>query len=113
MSFKEKTFSDRLQLANEAKKAALEKFRAKPAADDPGLLARQAERARANVEREKRQAERKVAREVEAAREAEAARLQAIEAAAAVARQAEEAAAKLVTDKAARDARYAARKKRK
>jgi hypothetical protein len=45
MSFKDPGLGDRLASAASAKNAALAKFRAKPAADDPAVLKRQAERA--------------------------------------------------------------------
>ena len=45
MSFKDPGFDTRLASATAAKKAALERFRAKPAADDPAVVERQAERA--------------------------------------------------------------------
>src|SRR3954452_2005197 len=45
MSFKDPGLGDRLASAASAKNAALAKSRAKPAADDPAVLKRQAERA--------------------------------------------------------------------
>jgi hypothetical protein len=128
--YREKDIFERRNAANEAKKALLERFKAKPAADDPAVLARQAERkaileARAIREAEKaRLKQEKLAREAaeKAEREAaaEAARIAAEEAAAAEAkiREAEETEriARLLADeaerKAKRDARYAARKAR-
>ncbi|RUU06063.1 hypothetical protein EOD23_14510 [Mesorhizobium sp. USDA-HM6] len=128
--YREKDIFERRNAANEAKKALLERFKAKPAADDPAVLARQAERkailaARAIREAEKaRLKQEKLAREAaeKAEREAaaEAARIAAEEAAAAEAkiREAEEneRIARLLADeaerKAKRDARYAARKAR-
>ncbi|WP_217578384.1 DUF6481 family protein [Mesorhizobium sp. GbtcB19] len=128
--YREKDIFERRNAANEAKKALLERFKAKPAADDPVVLARQAERkaildARAIREAEKaRLKQEKLAREAaeKAEREAaaEAARIAAEEAAAAEAkiREAEEAeriAFELADEaarKAKRDARYAARKAR-
>ena len=112
MAFKD-TFSDRRDAAAKAKQALLEKFRARAPEDDPELQARKEAR-RAVVEaREQRQAERKRAKEEEAARlaaekaaaEAEAARLAAEEIASAK--------DLLAKQKAARDARYAARKQRR
>ncbi|UCI08068.1 DUF6481 family protein [Mesorhizobium sp. B1-1-8] len=128
--YREKDIFERRNAANEAKKALLERFKAKPAADDPAVLARQAERkaileARAIREAEKaRLKQEKLAREAaeKAEREAaaEAARIAAEEAAQAEAkiREAEEneRIARLLADeaerKAKRDARYAARKSR-
>ncbi|TIO23211.1 MAG: hypothetical protein E5X96_09190, partial [Mesorhizobium sp.] len=100
--YREKDIFERRNAANEAKKALLERFKSKPAADDPAVLARQAERkaileARAIREAEKaRLKQEKLAREAaeKAEREAvaEAARIAAEEAAAAEAkiREAEE-----------------------
>ncbi|TIS52705.1 MAG: hypothetical protein E5W93_16595 [Mesorhizobium sp.] len=128
--YREKDIFERRNAANEAKKALLERFKAKPAADDPAVLARQAERkaileARAIREAEKaRLKQEKLAREAaeKAEREAaaEAARIAAEEVAAAEAkiREAEEneRISRLLADeaerKAKRDARYAARKAR-
>ncbi|TIW35601.1 MAG: hypothetical protein E5V71_18745, partial [Mesorhizobium sp.] len=59
--YREKDVFERRNAAHEAKKALLERFRAKPAADDPAVLARQAER--------------KAILEARAIREAEKARL--------------------------------------
>ncbi|MBN9232901.1 MULTISPECIES: DUF6481 family protein [Phyllobacteriaceae] len=128
--YREKDIFERRNAANEAKKALLERFKAKPAADDPAVLARQAERkaileARAVREAEKaRLKQERLAREAaeKAAREAaaEAARLEAEEKAReeAALRDAEEneRIARVLADeaerKAKRDARYAARKSR-
>jgi hypothetical protein len=111
--FKEPSFADRQKAALEAKKNILNKFRAKPGPDDPAVMQRQAEReaqaalrAKAKLAREAEKAEKKI-------REAELA----AQAAAQLAREKEEAAARELAleaeRKAARDARYAARKKRK
>jgi hypothetical protein len=90
--FKEPGFADRQKSAQQAKRDILEKFRAQPGPDDP---AREAEKA---------------------AKKAEDERL-AAEAAAQLVREQEEAAAREVAleveRKAARDARYAARKKKR
>lgn len=128
--YREKDIFERRNAANEAKKALLERFKSKPAADDPAVLARQAERKAILAAREIREAEKarlkqeKLAREAaeKAEREAaaEAARIAAEEAAAAEAkiREAEETdrISRLLADeaerKAKRDARYAARKAR-
>lgn len=128
--YREKDFHERRNAANEAKRALLDRFKARPAEDDPEVLARKAERqaileARAIREAEKaRLKQEKLAREAaekaaRAAAEAEARRI-AEEAAAAEAkaREAEETAriALVLADeaerKAKRDARYAARKAR-
>ncbi|TPJ74294.1 DUF6481 family protein [Mesorhizobium sp. B2-7-1] len=128
--YREKDIFERRNAANEAKKALLERFKAKPAADDPAVLARQAERkaildARAIREAEKaRLKQEKLAREAAEKAErqamAEAARLaaEAVAAEEAERRQAEESEriafelADEASRKAKRDARYAARKAR-
>ena len=111
--FKEPSFADRQKAAQDARKDILNKFRAQPGPDDPAVKQRQAER-------EAQAAQRAKAKEVRDAEKAERKRLEA-EAAAQeavrLAREKEEAAAREVEleaeRKAARDARYAARKKRK
>jgi len=128
--YREKDIFERRNAANEAKKALLERFKTKPAADDPAVLARQVERkaileARAIREAEKARAKQeKLAREAaeKAEREAaaQAARIAAEEAAAAEAKIREagetERIARVLAEeaerKAKRDARYAARKAR-
>ncbi|WP_274630446.1 DUF6481 family protein [Arvimicrobium flavum] len=128
--YREKDFAERRGSANEAKRALLDKFKARPAADDPAVIARQAERkaileARAIREAEKaRLKQERLAREAaeaEARRQAEEeARLKAEAEAAELARirEAEETErlsaqfALEAAQKAKRDARYAARKAR-
>ena len=124
MSFKDPGLGDRLASAARAKNATLERFRAKPAADDPAVLKRQAERAAIQAAREDRAAKREADRaraeeaeriarlEREAQDRVEAAARQEREAAE-VAEQAQREAALEAERKAARDARYAARKARK
>jgi hypothetical protein len=112
-----KNFGDRIEAAAKAREAALEKFRTRPSADDPELLAKKAEREAVAKAREQRQAEKEAARVAEAAQRAEA------EAQDRVARAEQEErdyqdriereAALEIEKKAARDARYAARKARK
>lgn len=128
--YKDMTFAERRDSANAAKKALLEKFKTRPAADDPEQLAKQAERkailearakrdeekARLKAERLAREAEEKKRRDAED----EAARIKAAE----EARIAEELRLKEEEErlsaglaleaaaKAKRDARYAARKAR-
>ena len=122
--FKDNDISERRETAGAAKKAMLERFRARPAKDDPATLERQAARLATSQAREARVKARAEAERAEAERlaaeqkaaEAEAARL-AVEAAerAAIERRAEadRAVALLAEQKAARDARYATRKARK
>jgi hypothetical protein len=114
--FKEKTFADRLQEAAHARKAALERFKARPALDDPEVIKRREERMAIAAARDARAAARKAAKEAEAAVRAER---EAMERAEREARERREAIEKLIRDaaegaerKAARDARYAARKAR-
>jgi hypothetical protein len=106
-------FDDRISAAAAAKQALLERFRAKPAAGDPAWVDRQAALKAIADARVLRAAERKAAKDAEAARVAaeQAARRarEQTEAAEAKAR----AAAQETERKAARDAKYAARKARK
>ncbi|MCX7321256.1 MAG: DUF6481 family protein [Hyphomicrobiales bacterium] len=111
--FKTPGFADRQKAAQEARQNILAKFKAQPGADDPAVQARLAERATQAAAREEKKAAReaeKAAAKVRAAEEAEAE-------AARLARESEDAeAARLAAEleqKAARDARYAARKARK
>lgn len=113
-------FSERRNAAANAKKAAVERYRAQPGADDPTVLERQAALRAISEAREVRVAERKAAREAEAAhQEAEQAARDAERIARdadQVARDTEQAARSVAAEaerKAARDARYAARKKRR
>jgi hypothetical protein len=110
--FKEPSFADRQKAAQEARKTIVKKFRAQPGPNDPAVKARQAEREALAAERAKAALARKAAK-------AERKRLE-VEVAAATAaqllREKEEAltrqAALEADQKAARDARYAARKKK-
>ena len=69
--FKEKTFADRLQEAADARKTALERFKSRPAPDDPEVIRRREERLRIAQARDEREAVRKAQKEVEAAARAE------------------------------------------
>jgi hypothetical protein len=113
------SFDDRLGAAAKAKKAELEKFRARSGANDPAFAERQAARQAVSVARDARTAERNASRLAGLAREAaeQTARDIAVEAeeaarAAEVARQAADDLVLQAERKAARDARYAARKAR-
>ena len=128
--YKQQTPADRQTAAANAKKAMLERFRARPPADDPAVQQRLAAQKAIIEAREARAAQRKAAQEAEAARLAaeEAARVAeqerlAAEAAVQAKRMAEEAAlaemdykqralALAAEQKALRDARYARRKAR-
>lgn len=108
---------DRLGKAAEARKAMLDRFKDRPAADDPAVIARNAERAALAAAREARLAEREAERSAIAERE-ETARVERAARDAAESAQAQVAQAEAVENlaaeqKAARDARYAARKARK
>src|SRR5689334_12238716 len=68
--FRDKDFQERMSAANEAKRALLEKFKARPAADDPQVLARQAERQAILEARKIRETERERLKQERLAREA-------------------------------------------
>jgi hypothetical protein len=119
-AFKHADFSDRASSAAKAKQALIEKFRARPGPEDPAVQAKIAERLAVAAARELREQERKLAREAEAVRKAaEELERQAEVARRAVEKTEEEKARKAdllaieADRKAARDARYAARKARK
>jgi hypothetical protein len=118
--FKDNNFSERRDAALKAKQDLLEKFKARPAADDPRLVKLAEERREIAEARAVRAVERERLRQEELVRQAELAAQRKIEEearllaemAAAVA--AEEAELELKNQqKAARDARYAARKARR
>ncbi|MEA2741076.1 MAG: hypothetical protein QOH05_4383 [Acetobacteraceae bacterium] len=106
-------FDDRLSAAAAAKQALLERYRSRPAAGDPAWEEQQAALKAIADARDVRAAERKAAKEAEAARAAAelAARKTQEQIAAAEAKA--RALALEAERKAARDARYAARKARK
>lgn len=110
--FKEPGFADRQKAAARARANILEKFRARPSADDPEVKAREAERAQIAANRNRAREAREAEKAEQARREAEAAAA----AAAQIAREKEEEAARQAAleaeQKAKRDARYAARKER-
>ncbi|MFA5963018.1 MAG: DUF6481 family protein [Sphingomonas sp.] len=120
MAYKEPSFSDRAALSAQAKQRALEKLKTKPPLDPAVVAARAAAReAKEAAEAAKREAKRLAIERakqekldaIEAARQAEIA---AAEAAAAEKNAAiERTKMSLMEAKAARDARYAARKMRK
>lgn len=122
--FKDKGFGDRLSTAAAAKKSQLERFREKPAMDEAAFAEQQAARLAVRVARDERAAERKAARDAAEAKEAAEKlaqeTLRAQEAAEKLAGETRDASEKIASDKAllaeqkaARDARYAARKARK
>lgn len=110
--FREPGFADRQKAAAEARKNLLNKFKSQPAADDPAVLARAAERKVQAEQREREREARQVAKAEQKRLEEEAAREAALQAErdkeAAIAAEA----AMELERKAARDARYAARKAR-
>ena len=111
------TFADRLETANKAKQALLERARAKDPTKDPEFAARQEARAAAAYARQERESDRRSpslpsARRRPAERDARKAEQVALEAERA-GRATRQKTASLAEQKAARDARYAARKARK
>jgi hypothetical protein len=110
-------FGDRLNAAKDARQAMAKKFLKRPAIDDPEVVARREERAKLAAEREARLKERKEERASEKARiaaETEAKiKADAEEKAAREERAVLDEATREQEAKAARDARYAARKARK
>jgi hypothetical protein len=111
--FKEPSFADRQKTALDSKRNILKKFHAKPGPDDPAVLRRQAEREAHATKRVKAKAARDATKVEQKSRAAEEAAL-AVEQ---LARDKADAAAKEIAleaqRKAARDARYASRKKAK
>lgn len=120
MALKGSTFTDRRDEAAAAKRALVDRFKSRPPADDPAVLARAAERKAIAEARDIRSTERaKVKAEEDLQRQAEARARQAADAL--EAEEAEKKAAEQVNRdeairnerKAARDAKYAARKARR
>jgi hypothetical protein len=110
LSFKDPSFQDRIGSAAQARSKALEQLRSKPPLDDQVVAERQA----ARVERERKEAEKSAAKKAaqQAAKDAKIAEATA-EAAEAAAKAAVPPPPTEAERKAARDARYAARKARK
>ncbi len=108
-AYREPGFQERVALAARAKSAALAKLRSKPPIDE----AEQAARAARALARETAAAEKRAAQRLAKEEAAAAKRAAVIEESAAVEAQAGEAAQTDADRKAARDARYAARKGRK
>lgn len=113
-SFKDPSFQDRVASAGKAKQKALDQLKAKPPVDEALMAKRREER---EIREQGLAEERTARREATAAAKAEKASIDAAEAAAAEAAAALKAArlkpASPEEMKAARDARYAARKARK
>src|SRR5512141_2625798 len=119
-TYKNDSFNNRLTSAAAAKTALLERFRARPGPDDPAVIARRQAQAEIEAAREIRIAERKKAKEAEAIRLAaekaalaEAEKAKDVELQARKAEEAARAAERAAEAKAARDARYAARRARR
>jgi hypothetical protein len=112
--FKQPDFIERQQAAAKAKKAALEKFRAKAA--DPGLAERLTERTVSAADRKAVKTVRDAEKAEKKIRDAERAEQEkrdaALQAERAKVEKADREAALQAENKAARDARYAARKSR-
>ena len=111
--FKEPSFADRQKAAQEARQNILDKFRSQPGPDDPAVKQRQAEREAVAVDRAKAKVVREAAKAEQRRRDQEAAAAAAAQLAREKEQAAEREAALEVERKAARDARYAARKKKK
>src|ERR1700692_941329 len=110
---KEPILADRQKAAQEARQNILNKFRSQPGIDDPAVIRRRAEREAQAGERAKGKLAREGAKADQKRRDQEAAAAAVVQ----LAREKEEAVAKEAEleaeRKAARDARYAARKKKK
>ena len=114
--YKDQNRLERLERAAKARQEILDKFRSRPSADDPAVVARTAERKAIAQAREAREKERDERKRKEAE---ERAQREAIEKAEREARERREAVEKVIRDaaeaaerKAERDRRYAARKAR-
>lgn len=116
-NIKGNSLNDRLENKMQAKQALLDRLKKMPKPDDPEVLARKAERAAAAERRRIAKAEREAAKakaeQERLEREAEERRAQAELEAKLAREEADRQVALLAEQKAARDARYAARKKRK
>ena len=111
--FKEPGFADRQKAAQEARKNLLNKFRAQPAPDDHTELQRRAEREAIAARREEARQAREIALAEQKRIDEEAAAAEAIRLAREKEEEVERLAALEQEQKAKRDARYAARKKKK
>jgi hypothetical protein len=115
--YKDDELAGRLNKAASARLAILEKFRAKPGADDPGEIQRRAARREIAEARDLRTATQKASRSAEDARKiAESSAREAAEQVQRIAQEQRDAVKselQRAQQKAERDARYAARKQRK
>ena len=112
-AFKDKNLTDRLQTSKQAKQALLEKFKARPGPDDPIVKERLAKRQEIAAAREERARQKAIAKKLEEQERIEREAREAAELEAARERELQEHIAREAEQKAIRDARYAARKKRK
>lgn len=114
---KGQSFSDRIENQNKAKQALIKKMQSAPKPDDPEVIARReakaAQMAANQAAREKRRAEKEAAEKAEAERIAAEEAAKKYEEERAKREEAEKLVALLDAQKAARDARYAARKARR
>ncbi len=111
--FKEPDFADRQKAAQEARRNLLNKFKSQPAPDDPAVLQRRAEREAIAARRDEARQARETAQAEQKRRDEEAAAAEAIRLAREKEEEVERLAALELEQKAKRDARYAARKKKK
>ena len=110
---KHDSFNERLTTAASSKASLLEKFRARPAADSPAALERQAAQKAISDAREARYAERWATRAADAAKQAAEEKARMAEEKARMAEEKARATAQAAEQKATRDARYAARRARR
>jgi len=112
-AFNDKNLTERLQTSNQAKQTLIRKFKARPGPDDPVVKERRAKRQEIAAAREARAREKETAKKLAIQEHAELEAREAAERAAARERELQEHIAREAEQKAIRDARYAARKKRK
>jgi hypothetical protein len=110
--FKDDDFSERRKTAAKAKNAMLERFRARPSSDDPATAKRKATRLAVSEARDSRVKARAEAAKRRQDEKAQSARDKLEREAAESRAEADRKVNLLATQKAARDARYAARKAR-
>ena len=110
--FKDDDFSERRNTADKAKKAMLERFRARPSIDDPATAKRKATRLALSEARNSRVKAREEAAKKREEDEAQSARDKVEREAVESRAEADRKANLLAAQKAARDTRYAARKAR-
>jgi hypothetical protein len=112
-NYRDDTFNARLKNAANARKAVQERIKSHPKPGDPEFERLRAERQAIAAARESRLAERKAAKEAEIARKAEEKATRELAEKEAAVKEADALVALEAERKAARDARYAARKARR